>query len=108
MSLDSQTVTDNLESLMARMSLQTFNANINQKERLAMTFLVYLSNLAKNAGVDIGPGEFKIAMREAGQTGKYDTPMDAANDQETWARANDIKNDGGWENHAKGVKREFD
>ena len=59
-----------------------------------MTFLAWIKHMADDAELDIDYGPFKQSMRELGATGDYETPMDVANDQEFWARANDIQQEG--------------
>ena len=52
---------------------------------------VFMSNSMLQAGIVVSIVACVMALKKAGQSGEHETPMDAANSQETWANAYDYQ-----------------
>lgn len=49
-----------------------------------------MKHLLSDAGIEVSYSSALAAMKEAGESGRYQTVGEAANDQETWCRMYEI------------------
>lgn len=64
---------------------------VKSEQRKLKMLAVWMSNAVEALGMAITIIAFIRALKKAGDSGKYDTVMDAANDADVWADAYEIQ-----------------